>query len=265
MHPHYYYYHTQQQEDISRILDPSYASTSAYSPYSSSKHAQYHDPDYRYFPSTPTHIKPKNKSSRKRNSLEGRPSWELGQGQSPEDTEEWGVYYNEGATQDTTSSYPYPSASSSSSTTTPSSSSPRRRRRENTTTTTTTTYTSASSSLSPSTSSSYTSSSNSSAGPSTPHSLTATLSDSDLPSHHHHKLTKRLLPQHYCSSPCHPEHVHPFSSADDLTEEEELSSVQREDKDKVHESLKKQWHAMSLSVRFGVFRAQRRVKEALKR
>ncbi|KAK7030381.1 hypothetical protein VNI00_014125 [Paramarasmius palmivorus] len=248
MHGHYHH----QQEDISRILDPSYASSSS-SPYHhtthSSKHTQYHDPDYHYFPSTYSQS-PKSKKQ-KRNSLEGRPSWELGQGL--EETEEWGVYYNDGAEDDE-----FPSSSP-----TYHHVSTRRRRRENTVTSTNT-Y---SSSLTPpSTSSSYTSTTTAaSSGPSTPRSYNATLSDSDLPHcHHHHKLTKRLWP----------EHVHPFSSQDNFQDDEDEEadvSVPTKEKSQPQsqatcgEAMKKQWHAMSLSVRFGVFRAQRRVKEALKR
>ncbi|KAF9261257.1 hypothetical protein L218DRAFT_961733 [Marasmius fiardii PR-910] len=254
--------------DLSMLLDPAYtrprASSSQTRVYKDN-HGDIHDPDYRHFPSTSSYASSSSTSTGGRRSKRvnsgtssiARPSWELGLGNGL-DEEEYEAYYNDGedveepryhSSSRTTKRSHYPKYSP-----------------------TYTAYSTSSASTSPS---------------SSPSSFITTLSDTDLSyipsstttsSPTSCKLTKRLLSRnsHTQRSSFVEEHVHPYE-VDSVWEDHEETMSLPEERDRereqspsptasgvtASEAMRKQWQATKLSVRFGVFRAQRRVKEAL--
>ncbi|KAL0576779.1 hypothetical protein V5O48_005206 [Marasmius crinis-equi] len=255
LHFHSRRHNTDDEHDLSRLLDPAYARARPSSPQTKvykDHHGDFHDPDYRHFPSSSSSSSGNTRSKRVNSgSSLTRPSWELGMG-SGMDEEEFEALYNDGAEDEKRESS---------------------RRHSGHHRNTYTPYASyyPTSTYSSSSSSSYASPSSSPS--SSPSTLATSLSDSELPSYsspssyHHNKLTKRLLSRNTRSS--FEEHVHPYEvDTEDIEDsislhEEEETKASAEPGVSCSEAMKKQWHAVQLSVRFGVFRAQRRVKEAL--
>ncbi|KAJ8092511.1 hypothetical protein PM082_023764 [Marasmius tenuissimus] len=243
------------EHDLSRLLDPAYArpSSSSQTRVYKDHHGEFHDPDYRHFPAT----SPSSARNRRVNSGASltRPSWEMGS--MGMDEAEFEALYNDGDDEvqvDDRSS--------------------RRRSGSRNTYTSTSAYSTPTYTY-PSSSSSYTYNSSSSSPSSSPSTIATSLSDSELPSYSSpssscpvsNKLTKRLLSRTTGRSSFE-EHVHPYEVdqediADSISLNQEPEPQSPTSGESRSQSMKKQWHAMQLSVRFGVFRAQRRFKEAL--
>ncbi|KAG7093080.1 hypothetical protein E1B28_009368 [Marasmius oreades] len=273
-HSHHLHVHRRRHisyddHEVSMLLDPAYTrprSSSSQTRVYKDHRGDLHDPDYRHFPSTSTYPTSSSSSRRSKRVNSGassiaRPSWESGLGEGMDD-EEFEAYYNDGEDID---------AHYSSSRLPTRSYSPR--------------YSSRTSpSYIP-----YSPSSTSSSTSSSPSSFTSTLSDSDLSYYPSstpttssscptHKFTKRLLSRnthsHTHRSSFVEEHVHP-SEVDSVSEDQEDSISLPEESERemsasptgslvsTSDAMRKQWQATKLSVQFGVFRAQRKVKQAL--
>jgi len=292
------YHPSTRAADIARLLDPSYTRPASPSSASSANygvyvdhHGRLHDPDYRAFP-----LLPSSSSTSSKGKISPRavrpPRWLEGSALDEEDEEE-------GDEQD--EYVPYPGRGSPFYRPTQSryAASPRRYTNASTNTTYTYPYSASSSTSTSSADPTYTYVYSSS--PVSDHSMLSYTSDEDEDGEEEHRGRRH----HKIRKPKRPSHTHPSSSlkaksksptplrapspATSLPElpsspESDVYDLDEEDEDAVHSEhgeededpatctgahlrlrMRREWQALSLRLRFGVWRVRRRVKRVASR